>query len=182
MSMRTQETNRLHSARQKGIKKSIEKILKTFDERIAAIDSSIETMIAEHPDWNEKDKILQSVLGVGAKTSQVFLSALPELGTLNRQEITALVGVAPFCRDSGTKSGSRSIKGGRADVRAALFMAVFNAIKWNKTFKKFFDQLIARGKKYKVALVAIMRKLIAVLNVMIKTKTYWKEQNIPAEK
>jgi len=139
-------------------------------------------MIDESPDWSEKDKILQSVPGVGPKTSQVLMSALPELGTLNRQEIAALVGVAPFADDSGKKSGTRRIKGGRADVRAALFMATFCAVRCNPTFKAFFDRLIASGKKYKVALVAAMRKLITVLNVMIKTKTYWKEHRVPDEK
>ena len=111
--------------------------------------------------------------GVGAKTSQVLIAALPELGELNRQQIAALVGVAPFARDSGTKSGERHIKGGRADVRMALYMATFAAIKWNETLKVFYKQLIARGKKFKVALIATMRKLITVLNVMITTKTEW---------
>jgi transposase len=179
--MRTMEANRLHVARQKPIKKSIEKIIETFDKQIADIDARIEQMIETNPDWSEKDKILQSVPGVGAKTSQVFISALPELGTLNRQEIAALVGVAPFCKDSGKKSGERHIKGGRANVRSALYMATFSAIQWNKTFKAFFDRLMAAGKKYKVALIAAMRKLITVLNVMVKTKSYWKEQKPTGE-
>ena len=116
---------------------------------------------------------MQSVPGVGAKTSQVLIAALPELGTLNRQQVAALVGVAPFCRDSGKKSGEY-IKGGRADVRAALYMATFAAIRWNATLKAFFDRLIAAGKKYKVTLVATMRKLITILNVTLRTKTHWK--------
>jgi transposase len=173
--MRTMETKRLHQAKQKAVKKSIEKIIETFDKQIAAIDARIEQMIEANPDWSEKDKILQSVPGVGAKTSQVLISALTELGTLNRQEIAALVGVAPFCKDSGKKSGERHIKGGRANVRSALYMATFSAIRYNKTFKEFFDRLIAAGKKYKVAIVATMRKMITVLNVMIKTKTCWRE-------
>jgi len=176
--MRTMEVNRLHYTRQKSIQKSIETVIKTFEEQIAAIDDRIEKMIATNPDWSEKDKILQSVPGVGPKTSQVLISALPELGMLNRQEIAALVGVAPFCRDSGTKSGTRHIKGGRANVRSALYMATFSAIQWNKTFKEFFEGLIARGKKYKVAMVAAMRKMITVLNVMVKTKTHWREHAI----
>jgi transposase len=172
--MRTMETNRLHRASQKAIQKSIKKIIETFDKQIAAIDARIEQMIANNPDWSEKDKILQSVPGVGAKTSQVLISALPELGTLNRQEIAALVGVAPFCDDSGKRSGARHIKGGRANVRSALYMAAFSAIRYNKTFKDFFDRLIAAGKKFKIALVAAMRKLITILNVMVRTKTCWK--------
>lgn len=174
--MRTMEANRLHSARQKSIKKSIEKVIKAFDEQIAAIDARIEEMIANNPDWNAKDKILQSVPGVGTKTSQVLISALPELGTLNRQEIAALTGLAPFCRDSGTKSGSRHIRGGRANVRAALYMATLSAVRHNKTFKEFYQRLVDKGKRFKVAMVAAMRKMITILNVMVKTGTAWKEK------
>jgi len=169
--MRTMETNRLHQTRQKTIRKSIEQIIKSFDKQIVAIDARIEEMIAAHPDWSAKDKILQSVPGVGAKTSQVLISALPELGSLNRREIAALVGVAPRCRD----------RGGRANVRSALYMAAMSAVRWNPTFKTFFDRLVAQGKKFKVALVAAMRKMITVLNVMIKTNTCWKEKKETAK-
>jgi len=173
--MRTEEKNRLQQTNQKVISKSIEKIIDAFDKQIADIDDRIAKMIDDNPDWSEKDKILQSVPGVGPKTSQVLLSALPELGELNRQEVAALVGVAPFCCDSATKSGERHIKGGRANVRSALYMATFSAIRFNPTFKEFFERLRANGKKYKVALVAAMRKMIATLNTMIKTKTQWNE-------
>ena len=176
IAMRTMETNRLHAAKQKAIKKSIEKVIKAFNEQIDGIDARIEEMIGSNPDWNAKDKLLQSVPGVGAKTSQVLISALPELGTLNRQEIAALVGVAPFCQDSGKRSGARCIKGGRADVRSALYMATLSAIRFNKTFKEFYERLIANGKKFKVAMVAVMRKMITVLNVMVKTGNAWKEK------
>jgi transposase len=176
------EANRQHRATQKAIQKSIEKVIAHFDKQIAAIDARIELMIADNPDWSEKDKILQSVPGVGQKTSQVLISALPELGTINRQEIAALAGVAPFCDDSGKRSGARHIKGGRANVRSALYMATFCAVRYNKTFKDFFERLIASGKKYKVALVAAMRKLITILNVMIKTKTCWKDAETQIQK
>ena len=179
--MRTMEKNRWDRTTQKAIQKSIKTIIATFEKEIATIDARIEQMIANNNDWNEKDKILQSVPGVGPKTSQVLISALPELGTLNRQEIAALVGVAPFADDSGKRKGTRHIKGGRANVRSALYMAAFNAIKRNKTIKEWFDRLIEKGKKFKVALVAAMRKLIAILNVMVKTKTLWKEQNAPQD-
>jgi transposase len=180
--MRTEEKNRLQQTNQKHVCKSIEKVIDLFDKQIKDIDDRIAKMIDDNPDWSEKDKILQSVPGVGPKTSQVLISALPELGHLNRQEIAALVGVAPFCNDSGTKSGQRHIRGGRANVRSALFMATFSAVRCNPTFKEFFDRLIADGKKYKVALVAAMRKLIATLNTMIKTKTPWMEHRVPSEK
>jgi transposase len=172
--MRTMEANRQHRAKQKAIQKSIERVIKMYDKEIATIEIRITELIANNPDWSEKDKILQSVPGVGPKTSQVLISALPELGTLNRQEIAALVGVAPFCDDSGKKTGVRHIKGGRANVRSTLYMAALSAIRWNKTIKTFFDRLIAEGKKFKVALVAAMRKLITILNVMVRTKTGWK--------
>jgi transposase len=179
--MRTMEKNRVQQTKQKAIKKSIEKVIDTLDKQINDIDARIAKMIDDNPDWNEKDKILQSVPGVGPKTSQVVISAMPELGTLNRQEIAALVGVAPFCWDSGTKLGARRIRGGRADVRAALSMATFNAIQRDNTFKDFFEGLIARGKKYKVAIVAAMRKMISILNVLLNTKTLWKEQRVLSE-
>jgi len=176
--MRTAETNRLHTAGQKEIQKSIEKVIAFLEKQIEGIDVRIAQMIEANPDWSEKDKIIQSIPGVGPKTSQVLISALPELGDLNRREIAALVGVAPFCRDSGTRSGTKRIKGGRANVRAALYMATFAAIRWNKTFKEFYQRLIAKGKKYKVAIVATMRKMITVLNVMIKNGTTWNEKNV----
>jgi transposase len=179
--MRTMETNRSQQTNQKTICKSIEKVIDTLEKQIADIDDRIAKMIDDNPDWSEKDKILQSVPGVGPKTSQMLISALPELGELNRQEIAALVGVAPFCDDSGTKSGARHIKGGRANVRSALYMATFSAVRFNPTFKEFFERLIANGKKYKVALVAAMRKLIATLNTMIKTKTTWMEHRVPSQ-
>jgi len=174
--MRTQEKNRLQQTNQKAIQKSIEKIITVFDKQIDALDESIKEMIDKNPDWNAKDKILQSVPGVGPKTSQMLISSLPELGNLNRREIAAIVGVAPFCKDSGKKSGTRSIKGGRADVRSVLYMATLSAVQWNPTFKEFFDRLVGNGKKFKVALVAAMRKMITVLNVMLKTNTLWKEK------
>jgi len=158
-----------------------EKNINALQKQIDDIDERIEKMIDDNPDWSAKDKILQSVPGVGPKTSHVLISALPELGTLNRQEVAALVGVAPFCDDSGKTSGARHIRGGRADVRAALYMATFNAVKSNPTFKVFFERLVANGKKYKVAIVAAMRKMIATLNSMIKTKTKWNEQRVRSE-
>ncbi len=180
--MKTMETNRSHWTKQKTICKSIEKIIDALEKQIADIDERIKNIIDNNPDWCAKDKILQSVPGVGPKTSQVLISALPELGMLNRREIAALVGVAPMSCDSGTKSGQRHIKGGRADVRSAMYMATFSAVRYNTTFKVFFDRLIGRGKKYKVAIVATMRKMLTVLNVMLKTKTCWNEHGVRPQK
>jgi transposase len=180
--MRTQEKNRLQQTTQKAIIKSVEKHIKFMDSQIDGIDADIEKVIESNPDWNEADKILQSVPGVGAKTSQVLIMSLSELGTLNRQEIASLVGVAPHCQDSGKRSGVRCIKGGRAEVRSALYMASLSAIRFNKTFKEFYERLIAKGKKFKVAIVAVMRKMITVLNVMVKTKTAWNQNNLNQKK
>ena len=179
--LRAKEKNRSHDKAQKFIAKSIEKTIDFLDKQIADIDDRIKKMIDDNPDWNEKDKILQSVPGVGPKTSQVLISAMPELGNLNRQEIAALAGLAPFCDDSGKKSGERHIKGGRADVRSALYMAAFNAVHRKNAFKEYYDQLIARGKKRKVALVATMRKLLTTLNTMIKNKTQWMEHRATSQ-
>jgi transposase len=176
--MRTMETNRSHQTKQKDIVKSIEKLLIHLNKQIDDLDVRLQKMIDDNPDWSEKDKILQSVPGVGAKTSQVLIATLPELGELNRQQIAALVGVAPFCRDSGKKVGQRCIRGGRADVRASLYMATFAALKWNKKLKEFYERLRAAGKKFKVAVVATMRKMLTILNVMVKTKTQWMNAEI----
>jgi hypothetical protein len=147
VAMRVQEKNRFQQATQQAIKKSHEKVIALFNKQIAAIEVSVQTMIDENPDWNEKDKILQSVLGVGQKTSQVLISGLSELGTLNRQEITALVGVAPFCQDTGKRSGIRHVKGDRADIRSALYMAALKAIKWENPFKRLLQTLNGERKK-----------------------------------
>jgi transposase len=181
INMRTMEKNRGQQTKQKAIQRSLGKIIDALDKQIDEIEAKIAKMIDDNPDWNEKDKILQSVPGIGPKTSQVLISALPELGELNRQEIAALVGVAPFCDDSGKRAGERHIKGGRADVRAARYMATFNAIQRNNRFKEFFEGLIERGKKYKVAIVAAMRKMISILNTMLKTNTRWKEHRVPSQ-
>ena len=173
--MRTSEINRLHWTKQKPIQKSIEKMISAIDKQIKGIDQRIKKMIEENPDWSTKDKILQSMPGVGSKTSQVLM------GDANRQEMAALVGIAPFCDNSGKRSGTKHIKGGRAQVRSALYMATLSAIKWNPVIKEFFDRLIAQGKKFKVAMVAAMRKILSILNVMVKTNSYWQEQRTPTK-
>ncbi|MGL6248408.1 MAG: IS110 family transposase [Culicoidibacterales bacterium] len=182
IAMRTMEYNRKARHNPKAVEKSLTKIIETLDKQISNLDELIKNMIDANPDWNEKDKILQSVPGIGAKTAQVLVSALPELGDLNRQQIAALAGLAPYCSDSGTKTGVRRIRGGRSLVRSALYMATFSAIRFNPTIKVFYDRLIAKGKKFKVAMVASMRKLLTILNVLLKTKTCWRTQCAVAEK
>lgn len=147
----------------------LEKSLKTLDEELAQAiqNSSI---------WHEKDKLLKSVPGIGKITSSVLLASLPELGSLDRKCIAALVGVAPFNRDSGNMRGSRSIWGGRAHVRCALYMAALSASRTNPVIRSFYDRLIKAGKPPKVALTACMRKLLVIMNSMIRYSTSWRYQ------
>ena len=125
------------------------------------------------PVWKEKDAVLQSVPGVGPVTSATMLGMLPELGKLNRQQIAALVGVAPVNKDSGRKQGRRRVYGGRAEVRSVLYMAALAAKKFNPVIRKFYERLIKLGKEKKVALTACMRKLLVILNVMMHTNEPW---------
>ena len=123
--------------------------------------------------WREKDDILRSVPGVGEQLSLALLSQLPELGTLNRRQVAALVGVAPFNRDSGTLRGKRQIWGGRARLRAVLYMAAMVASRFNPVIRDFYQRLLAAGKPKKVALTACMRKLLVILDSMIKRRSPW---------
>ena len=125
------------------------------------------------PVWREQDALLRSVPGIGPVTVVTLLAALPELGTLDRREISALVGVCPLNRDSGQYRGHRSIFGGRAVVRTALSMATVTASRCNPVIKAFYERLRAAGKPAKVALIACMRKLLTILNAMLKAKTPW---------
>jgi len=180
--MQTMEKNRLHAAKQKKLAKkiiqSIEKIIDVFRKQIDEIDAEIQAMIAANDDWSEKDKTLRTVPGVGKKTAQVVISAVPELGDLTRKQIARLSGTAPMKRQSGKWTGESHIQGGRAHVRCALYMAAMNSIKKPNVFKSLYDRIRAQNKPYKVAIVAVMRKLITVLNAMIKTKTSWNEHGV----
>lgn len=144
------------------------------------LNTQIAQMIAEHPQWREIRDLLTSVPGVGAVTAGTLIAHLPELGTLNRQKIAALAGLAPFNRDSGTWRGKRRIFGGRAVVRTALYMAVMSAVRFNPPLKKFYDRLIEKGKPTKVAMTACMRKLLTILNAIVKNKSKWNTQNVVA--
>ena len=124
----------------------------------------------------KKAKLLQSAKGVGLITAYTLCLLLPELGTLNRKQIAALVGVAPFNNDSGKKSGQRSITGGRSEVRSALYMATLTAIRCNKKIKNFYKKLVSKGKKKKVALIACMRKFLVCLNAKLKANQSWNEK------
>ncbi|MDP2340405.1 MAG: IS110 family transposase [Deltaproteobacteria bacterium] len=170
--MQTAEKNRRGTA-QRSVHKSIDAVLKLLKLQIAAIDREIRDRIQRSPVWRAKDELLQSAKGVGPTTSAKLLSALPELGTITREKIAALVGLAPFNRDSGTMAGTRTCWGGRADVRTVLYMATRVAVRRNETIKVFYDRLRAAGKPDKVAIVACMRKLLVMLNAMLRQSAPW---------
>lgn len=171
--MITMEKNRLGKS-SKPTRDSIEKTLKFLHKELKTIEQKLQTNIAANPEWSKKDKLLQSIVGVGPVLSTTIISDLPELGTLTHKKISALVGVAPFNRDSGAYVGGRTVWGGRASVRATLYMAALVASKKNPQIKHFYERLCARGKKKKVALTACMHKLLIIMNSMIKTNTIWR--------
>jgi len=165
--MLTAEKNRLHSARF-SMKERIETHLSWLESELRNLDNEIAKFIHQSPIWKEKDKLLRSVPGVGPVTSATILAMLPELGTLNRKKIAALVGVAPVNKDSGRRQKKRRVYGGRANVRSVLYMAALSASKHNPRIKEFYDHLIRMGKEKKVALTACMRKLLVILNAIIR--------------
>ncbi|MBA3075055.1 MAG: IS110 family transposase [Anaerolineae bacterium] len=165
--MLTAEKNRIHSARF-SMKERIETHLSWLESELRDLDNEITKFIHQSPIWKEKDKLLRSVAGIGPVTSATILAMLPELGTLNRQKIAALVGVAPVNKDSGRRQKKRRVYGGRANVRSVLYMAALSASKHNPRIKAFYDRLIRMGKERKVALTACMRKLLVLLNAIIR--------------
>ncbi len=144
-----------------------------LQQRLAGLDRALAATIEATPLWRAKDEVLRSVPGVGPVLTTTLLAELPELGTLNRKQIAALVGVAPFNRDSGTLRGSRAIWGGRAPLRATLYMAALVATRYNPVLRAFYHRLLAAGKAKKVALTACMRKLLTILNALVKTGQPW---------
>jgi transposase len=171
------ENNRLDRA-SKTVAQRISAHIRWLEKELERADHDLDQSIRQSPIWQANQDLLQSVPGVGPVTSRTLLAELPELGELNRKQIAALAGVAPFNRDSGTLKGKRCIWGGRASVRAALYMAALVASRRNTVIRKFYDRLRTAGKKPKVALVACMRKLLTILNSMIKHKTRWSEMSL----
>ena len=172
--MITAESNRQAQAPGK-IAKQIAKHLSWLNKRLDEADDDLDDAIRQSPLWQAKANLMTSIPGVGRVTATTLLAALPELGALSRREISALVGVCPFNRDSGGHRGRRVIWGGRASVRAVLYMAALAASRHNPTIKAFYQKLLAAGKMKKVALVACMRKLLVILNAMVKNNTPWRE-------
>ena len=168
------EKNRLANHRDRAVVKDLNAHIAWLERRLKSSDDELQRVLKNSPAWRERDDLLRSVPGVGPVLSLTLLAQLPELGRLNRREIAKLVGVAPFNWDSGQWRGSRHIWGGRATVRSPLFMATLCAIRINPTIKSFYRRLIAAGKAPKVAITACMRKLLTILNVMIKNQTSWR--------
>ena len=168
------ERNRLSKA-SKLLRKRIEVHIRWLEAELQRADKDLDQSIRQSPIWQENQDLLQSVPGVGPVISRTLIGELPELGQLNRKQIAALVGIAPLNRDSGTFRGRRTIWGGRASVRAVLYMAALVASRRNTVIRAFYTRLRNAGKAPKVALVACMRKLLTILNAMIKHKTRWSE-------
>ena len=170
--MITAERNRYPGASPQ-VKENIKRHIAFLVQEREALDAELKHRVQENAIWREKAKLLQSVPGVGSTTAATFISCLPELGTLNRKAIAALVGVAPLNSDSGKYRGKRKVWGGRADVRAILYMATLTATQWNPRIRIIYEKLLDAGKPKKVALTACMRKLLTILNAMINQGTFW---------
>ena len=177
--MLSAEKNRLKSVRNASVKDDIEATIKYLEERLENIDKELRAGIKSSPEWREKDKLLQSVPGVGKGLSTCLIAQLPELGLLDRCKIAALVGVAPLNRDSGNSHGKRTIWGGRSRVRTALYMATLSATRHNPAIRPFYIRLLEKGKTKKTAIVACMRKMLTILNAMTKHRMYWCASHLP---
>lgn len=173
ISMRVQEKNRLGTAR-KDQRTSLEAHLTWLTEHVAELDEQIAALIDGNPAYKAKTALLLTARGVGDVTARTLVAELPELGQCNRKEIAALVGIAPYNHDSGKQRGYRAISGGRAHVRCALYMATLSAVRWNPVIRDFYERLLQAGKLKKVALVACARKLLTILNAMLKTGKPWR--------
>lgn len=168
------EKNRHGSAATDTVRKEIKEHVDWLEERIDELDQQLQRLLKCSPVWRTKDGILKSVPGIGPVVSVSLLAELPELGTLNRHQISKLVGVAPLNRDSGPQRGTRHIYGGRARVRSTLYMATLSATRFNPVIKDFYQRLRAKNKPFKVAITACMRRLLVIINVMVRDSVSWK--------
>jgi transposase len=178
VAMLTGEKNRLHTARP-AVSQDVQRHIAWLEESLSKLDTDLGTTLRQSPLWREKGNLLRSVPGVGPVLSLTLLAELPELGDLDRRQIAALAGVAPLNRDSGTLRGKRTIWGGRAKVRAALYMGALVATQHNPLIRAFYERLLAAGKPKKVALTACMHKLLTILNAMLKHRTPWLAPSCP---
>jgi transposase len=171
--MRVAEKNRLADELPKLARSQGQKLVRLLEQQVEDLDRAIAEVIGEDDGWAGKAALIDSVPGVGPDTANQLVVCLPELGQISRTQIAKLVGVAPLCNQSGPRDGKRSIQGGRHDVRTTLYMAAFNAILHNDRFKAFARRLTTAGKPFKVVVTAAMRKLLTILNQMVKTNLPW---------
>lgn len=177
--VRTAQQNRLDTQTSPAVCKSLREMLTLLGTQIAAAEEAINQLVEQDDDWKSRAQILKSVPGVGPTTAASLMAELPELGKLDRQAIGALAGLAPFNHDSGQFRGKRSIWGGRASVRTSLYMAALAARRFNPVIRAFAERLTDAGKPFKVMMTACMRKLLVILNTMVKTNTTWNPKLVP---
>jgi transposase len=171
--MRVAEQNRLHKNPTPAVGAGIKAHIAYLTDQIAESDRAVGEAIQAKEEWRLRDEVLRSMPGVGAQTSRVLVGSLPELGRLSSKKVASLTGLAPRARDSGTVRGARTIFGGRADVRTALYMAALSAVRFNPTLRAFYRRLREAGKPAKLALTAVSRKLLTILNAMIRDMKHW---------
>jgi transposase len=171
--MITMESHRQEHARSPLVEQGIAEVLGMLRQQLQRIDDDLDQSIRQSPAWQEKLELLQSVPGIGPQVGRVLVLELPELGECSRQQIAALVGVAPLNRDSGTMRGLRTIWGGRPHVRASLYMATLSAVRYNPKIREHYQRLLAAGKAKKLALTACMHKLLTIVNAMLRKRTPW---------
>jgi transposase len=169
------EKNRLQTVRA-ALRADIAEHIAWLEQKLESLNTQVNQFVQSSELWKAKDLLLRSVPGVGPVTASTLLGMLPELGTLNRQQIAALVGLAPLNKDSGNRHGKRRVYGGRAAVRSVLYMAALAATRFNPRIQAFYQHLLAQGKEKKVALTACMRKLLVILNTMVRTNQSWRAE------
>lgn len=178
LDVRVAEQNRVELASDRFIQKTFRRVLQTIDREIKAVEDRLAKLLESDDEWKAKLEVLLSAPGVGKTTGATLLAELPELGRLNRQQIASLVGVAPYCHDSGRFQGKRAIWGGRRNLRSVLYMAALSARRCNPVIKAFAARLAAAGKSFKAIQVACIRKLLVILNTMVKNQTPWKTEPV----
>lgn len=178
LGIRVMEQNRLASTTTKSVRRDIEVHIQFLNKKIAAVEKQMNKRIGESEWMRQKDDVLQSVPGIGDQVARTLIIRLPELGTMERRPITSLVGLAPMSWDSGSLKGTRHIRGGRSDVRVALYQAAVAAIRVNLEFKSFYRRLRAAGKVAKVALVAVARKLLVLVNALVAKNEKWRANSV----
>jgi len=178
--MRTAEKNRRGSISDQMVYESIQSHLKWIDDEIKTIDKELDNLIANNSAWEAAECVITSIPGVGTITSRVVQAVLPEIGTINRKAISALAGVAPFTHQSGKWIGKSFIIGGRSDVRSVLYMAAVSAVRCNPIIRDLYERLKEKGKPFKVAITACMRKLLTIINAMVRDNKKWNQSFIPS--